>query len=273
MKCLIKNVSINYEVYGEGKPMLAIHGWSVDHRLMAGCMEPVFESKPSYKRIYVDLPGMGETKAESWITGAEDILDLLIEFIDAVIPGENFLLAGESFGGYLARGIVHKLSDKVDGLFLLCPSIKTKHIPRAERDLPAHVVLKQDNVLLTKLEPLDAKAFNAIQVLQTEGIWERYRNEILFGIKIADFGFLNELKSRFSFDLNKVEKSFSKPTLFLMGRQDSYEGYKDAWTILERYPRATFAVIDRAGHNLQIEQPEIFNSLMGEWLNAVEEFR
>lgn len=58
-----------------------------------------------------------------------------------------------------------------------------------------------------------------------------------------------------------------------MGRQDSYEGYKDAWTILERYPRATFAVIDRAGHNLQIEQPEIFNSLVNEWLTAVEEFK
>jgi pimeloyl-ACP methyl ester carboxylesterase len=272
MKCLVKNVLINYEVYGEGKPVVAIHGWSVDHRLMVGCMEPVFESKPGYKRIYVDLHGMGKTKAESWIAGAEDILELLLGFIDAVIPGENFLLAGESFGGYLARGIVHKLSDKVAGLFLLCPSIKTKHIPRAERDLPAHVVLQQDEALLAKLKPADAKAFTAIQVRQSGLIWERYKAEILSGIKIADFGFLKELNSRFSFDLNYVEKTFTKPTLFLMGRQDSYEGYKDAWTILERYPRATFAVIDRAGHNLQIEQPTIFNSLMSEWIKAVEEF-
>lgn len=55
MKCLVKNVSINYEVCGEGKPIVAIHGWSVDHRLMLGCMEPVFANKPGYKRIYLDL--------------------------------------------------------------------------------------------------------------------------------------------------------------------------------------------------------------------------
>lgn len=271
MKCIVKNVSINYEVYGQGKPIVAIHGWSVDHRLMSGCMESVFANKPGYKRIYLDLPGMGATTAKPWIRGADDILDLLIGFIDAVIPDENFLLAGESFGGYLARGIVHKLSSKVDGLFLLCPSIKTKRVPKAQRDLPTHVVLKQADTLLAELEPLDAEAFNAIQVMQNKNIWERYRNEILSGIKIADFAFLHELQTRFSFDLDSMEGSFIKPTLFLMGRQDSYEGYKDAWTILERYPRATFAVIDRAGHNLQIEQPEIFISLMNEWLNAVEE--
>jgi hypothetical protein len=50
-------------------------------------------------------------------------------------------------------------------------------------------------------------------------------------------------------------------------------GYRDAWTILERYPRATFAVLDRAGHNLAIEQERLFAALVGEWLDRVEEAR
>jgi pimeloyl-ACP methyl ester carboxylesterase len=45
--------------------------------------------------------------------------------------------------------------------------------------------------------------------------------------------------------------------------------YKDAWSILENFPRATFAVLDRAGHSLQIEQEEIFNSLINEWISRV----
>jgi len=57
----------------------------------------------------------------------------------------------------------------------------------------------------------------------------------------------------------------------LLGRQDSGVGYKDAWSILDNYPRATFAVLDRAGHNLQIEQEELFNSLVSEWLVRVNE--
>jgi pimeloyl-ACP methyl ester carboxylesterase len=64
---------------------------------------------------------------------------------------------------------------------------------------------------------------------------------------------------------------YSGPTLFFLGRQDSDTGYRDAWRILEHYPRATFAALDRAGHNAQIEQPALFAALVHEWLDRVEE--
>lgn len=52
----------------------------------------------------------------------------------------------------------------------------------------------------------------------------------------------------------------------MVGKQDNCVGYKDAWNILENFPRATFAVLDRAGHNLQIEHEEVFNALINDWL-------
>lgn len=36
------------------------------------------------------------------------------------------------------------------------------------------------------------------------------------------------------------------------------------------YPRVTFAVLDMSGRNLQIEQPDVFNSLVHNWLNRLE---
>jgi pimeloyl-ACP methyl ester carboxylesterase len=66
MKCKIKNISINYEILGTGKPVLMIHGYYPDHRLMAGCMEPVFSARAGYKRIYFDLPGMGISESDAW---------------------------------------------------------------------------------------------------------------------------------------------------------------------------------------------------------------
>lgn len=38
---------------------MAIH---LDHRLMSGCMEPIFTKREGWRRIYIDLPGMGVTK-------------------------------------------------------------------------------------------------------------------------------------------------------------------------------------------------------------------
>lgn len=66
---------------------------------------------------------------------------------------------------------------------------------------------------------------------------------------------------------------FERPSLVVAGRQDSVTGYRDAWTVLEHYPRATFAVLDRAGHGLEPEQPAVFRALMVDWLDRVEENR
>jgi len=271
MECKMKNISLNYEVIGNGKPIIMLHGYHVDHRLMAGCMEPVFNNKDEYKRIYVDLPGMGKTKGENWIINSDVMLDIVINFIEKIIPSENFLLAGESYGGYLARGIVHKIANKVDGLFLLCPGIIMDF---KKRNVPSHIILKSDDKLLSQLEPSDAEGFASIQVVQSEKNWDRYRDEILPGIRLADNNFLLNLQENgyaFSFDVDSLKDKFNKPTLMLLGRQDSGVGYKDAWSILDNYPRATFAVLDRAGHNLQIEQEELFNSLVSEWLVRVSE--
>jgi hypothetical protein len=38
------------------------------------------------------------------------------------------------------------------------------------------------------------------------------------------------------------------PTLIIGGRQDARVGYDDAISVLPQYPRATVAVLDRAGH-------------------------
>ena len=89
-----------------------------------------------------------------------------------------------------------------------------------------------------------------------------------------DEPFFSRLQSEgyaFSFDVDTSISQFLKPTLIVVGRQDCIVGYWDAWKLIEQYPRATYAVLDRAGHNLPIEQEELFNLLVGEWLARVEE--
>lgn len=272
MECIIKGLSINYEVRGNGKPIVLLHGYNVDHRLMFGCMEPIFKEKDGYKRIYMDLPGMGRSEGADWIRNSDIMLDIIMEFIDKIIPNENFLLAGESYGGLLARGLIYRMAERIDGLFLLCPLIATDN---EKRNIPEHVVFSKDETLLQELDPHEAEGFSSIHVVQNRKIWERYREEILSGIKIGNRVFLDSILNSeyvFSFDCDRLPEKFAKPSLFLMGRQDSYVGYKDAWNILDNYPRATFAVIDKAGHNLQIEQAELMNSLVIEWLERVKEF-
>ena len=76
------------------------------------------------------------------------------------------------------------------GLFLLCPAIVADI---KKRNIPPHIVLKKDDKLLSQLEPSDAEGFNSIQVVQSKNIWDRYKDEILSGIKLADNNFLHNL--------------------------------------------------------------------------------
>ncbi|MDQ0092049.1 pimeloyl-ACP methyl ester carboxylesterase [Paenibacillus anaericanus] len=272
MQCRVRDVNIYYEVYGEGTPIVMIHGWGPDHRLMKGCMEPVFQTiNTPWKRIYFDLPGMGKTKGEQWITGSDQMLDLVLDFIDAVIPNQNFVVAGESYGGYLARGIINKRPSIVDGLLLICPVAEQETL----KDNGAHFeVFDRDDILLNSLTLEDKNYFvsEGINAIQNKRVWERFNEEILPGLKIADHSFLeNYLGQRvsFSFNVDALEKPFMKPTLMLTGRQDSIVGYNALWKIIEMYPRASFVLFDRAGHNLQIEQDTLFTETVKEWLYRV----
>ncbi len=270
MECELKNIKIYYEIFGQGTPVLMIHGWPVDHRIMKGCMEPIFKTRNRYERIYFDLPGMGKTKGEDWIKSTDDFLNIVIDFIERIIPDRNFIIVGESFGSYLARGLIEKKHDLIDGILFLVPLIIAN---RDQRTLPKPTVLVKDSNLLSKLSPFELEVIEDVATVINQSVWERGKEEGLSGLKIADMEFLNRVEEKgyaFSFDVDKTYNKFDKPTLFFLGRQDSAVGYQDAWKIIEKYPRATFAVLDKAGHIAQIEQEKLFKVLVNDWLDRIE---
>src|SRR5688572_11167860 len=112
---------MHHETHGSGFPILALHGWTPDHRLMLGCLEPLFETRPGYRRLYPDLPAMGKSPANG-VKSSDDMLAALEELVEAEIGAEPFLLVGESYGGYLARALAHRRPGQVRGLALICPT-------------------------------------------------------------------------------------------------------------------------------------------------------
>jgi pimeloyl-ACP methyl ester carboxylesterase len=270
MEYTVRDVPIYYEIHGSGRPIVMIHGWSPDHRLMKGCMEPIFQSMEiPWQRIYFDLPGMGKTPGRPWITGSDEMLKVVLEFIEGIIPNQHFVVAGESYGGYLARGIIKERTSQVDGLLLICPVAKQETL---KDNLPVLQVLEKDETFLSSLSAGDRQYFEGINVIQNQRVWERFSADILPGLKMADYAFLeNSLGQHvpYAVDVDLIEKPYRQPTLMVMGRQDSVVGYRDHWQLIENYPRASFMILDKAGHNLQIEQDLLFNALVKEWLDRI----
>jgi pimeloyl-ACP methyl ester carboxylesterase len=92
-------------------------------------------------------------------------------------------------------------------------------------------------------------------------------------MKAKDKAFLERFENRgysFSFDIDELSHPFDRPSLILVGRQDASVGYRDSLKIAANYSRGTVAILDMAGHGLEVEQETVFNCLVNEWLDRVE---
>jgi pimeloyl-ACP methyl ester carboxylesterase len=74
------------------------------------------------------------------------------------------------------------------------------------------------------------------------------------------------LDGAFSFDVDALEEPFTSPCLIITGKQDTEVGYRDQFQYMNIYTNSTYIALNRAGHNLQIEQPELFETIVGNWL-------
>ena len=116
--------------------------------------------------------------------------------------------------------------------------------------------------------------FLEIAVVQDGETWRRTEDSLRGG-KAADDAALERISAAVAgtFELEHAQTPFERPVLFVAGRQDSTVGYHDAWATLEHYPRATSDVLDRAGYNVHIGSSPLFNALVHEWLDRVDEAR
>jgi pimeloyl-ACP methyl ester carboxylesterase len=270
MKCKIKDIEVYYEDIGSGLPLVILHGMPLDHHHIFNDLEPLFVDRHGWRRIYPDLPGMGKTIAADWITNQDHMLDIILEFIEKVAPGERFTVAGTSYGGYLARGVINRKGKHIDGMFINVPSVETNEI---KKDLPKHRVIKESQEFLAALTP-DEQDLRSLIVTQSLELLQDFRSWFSPAGAMADQAFLERLNKNFSlsFSVDALPEPFPAPTLILTGRFDHWCGYREAYKLLENYPRATYAVLDKAGHALASEQKTLFRALVNEWLDRVEEY-
>jgi len=259
---------LHYRVVGSGRPILFLHGVTLDHRYMMDIMEPVFEGLEDWKRVYVDLPGHGQSPARDGIRSQDDLLESVMGFADQFFEDAPFALVGLSRGSYIARGIIHLVPERVTGAALIVPGGN----PSSDsRRLPKHQVLEPDPSLRSELSDAEIWAFDNMSVVQRRDIVEKRRDIIAPARQLFDEEQEARVFNAFDFSFREAEEAsvFDKPSLIVAGLQDSISGYLDAVDLLHRFPRASLAVLDSAGHGLAWERPDVFRPFLQDWLARV----
>lgn len=256
-----------FEVHGSGFPLLCLHGFPLDHQSLM-LLDPVFAHSGKWKRIYVDLPGMGLSASSPNVEGYDGVLDALLDFIDREIGEQKYAIFGYSFGGILGRGIIQARPQTVLGLGMLCPEIisdqKLRSLP------PRHTVVHSPQLLQT-LDPAERDIYESTSVIETRENWDKFAKFIL----PAFSKFNREAAASITADssLPGLPEApgfrYEGPTLVITGRQDNLVGYQDAFKVLDHYPHASYALLDRAGHTAHLDQLGLVSVLIEDWLERV----
>ena len=93
LKINIDGVNINYEVMGEGKPILLLHGWGQNKEMMVNLANKL---KNKYKCVVLDMPGFGNSRfneefdLDAYCETIHDSLSLKLKVAPKYIVGHSF---------------------------------------------------------------------------------------------------------------------------------------------------------------------------------------
>ena len=220
----VNGVKLYYEIYGEGEPLLMIHGNGGSF----SCFEnQVKEFSKHFKVILVDCRGRGNS---SYQKGVELTFDLQVEDMNSFLDKLNIQKAnilGWSDGGIIGLILALKHPEKVNKLVTSGANI-----------FPEGVI---------DFEDMKKTAIN----LETKN--ENHANDLNIDLNNLDLKYPN---LKFT-DLNVIKSK----TLIIAGDHDMIKG-EHTLKIYESIPNAQLAILPNSSHSALIENSKLFNEIV-----------
>ena len=251
----IDRITINYDVQGEGEPLLLIPYLSADHACYAFQLPAYSEH---FTCIAIDLPGAGESDKPPGPYSTDDYADQVAAFLGA-IGVERAHVAGVSLGGAVGIHLAARHPERVRSLSL--------HSSWPASDDYLKVVVEQWRTLASSLPTV------ADVVIQGIFPWcftpEMYVERAEFVDGLADFvrsrpaqpveAFLAQSEAVLAHDAGAVLGDVRAPTLITFGAHDLVCSTRFAEPLESGIRGSELVVFEHLSHAGLHEDPETFN--------------
>jgi pimeloyl-ACP methyl ester carboxylesterase len=254
---------IAWESRGEGKPIVFLHGLASARGFLIDACEPVLAPLGRHRRVYVDLPGHGESKGHGGSASADDLAAALAILVGEIAPGAA--LVGHSYGGYLVQGLLRDRPDAA-GAMMICPVVEPDF---GRRRVPPRRAI--DRAELAFADDAERLAFEEVAVVQSAAALDRFRASVYPANLAADRIVVALIRERYAMARTYVHAlpSYDRPVSIVCGRDDHWSGFEDAVTIVRALPAASLAVVPGCGPLLPFEAPGAFARLLVEWVDRL----
>lgn len=236
-------VDLFYEAYGEGTPVVFVHGFPFDHSIW---MPLVPLLRDQARLILLDLRGFGQSPVTEDVYTmrlmAEDIAHLLDR-----LEIEKAVIVGHSMGGYVTLSFTQAYPGRVMGLGLVATQAAADNPERRQARLKtaesvthkgARVVASDMVKKLTPKEELIQSISDMILRTHPTGI----------------VGALKGMAERP--DMTGALLGMDVPAVVIAGTADQLISRENLETMAQMLPKGWLVDIPNAGHMLTMEEPQ-----------------
>ena len=242
----INDCLINYEVFGEGTPLLVLHGWGACINSMA----PIWQFFKNKFKVYVlDFPGQGNDSPEPkspW--GVPEYAEMVREFMQKLNINKPNIIA-HSFGGRVTIYLASRYNDLFNKIVLVdAAGVK-----------PKFSIKKTFKIAMFKCGKM------IIKITTNKNNCEEKLNNYRKKFASSDYGTIKSDVMRQTFnkvinlDLTKNLKDIKNPTLLMWGENDKDTPLYMAKKMEKLIPDAGLVVLKNAGHFSYIDSRDNFN--------------
>ena len=259
MKARIDGVEIEYDVRGEGAPLLLLHAFPLGLFMWETQVEAL---SATHRVVRFDARGFGGSAAGEGPLTMERIADDGAFLLDH-LGIERAVVGGCSMGGYAAFAFVRRHPQRLAGLILQDTRAGADSAEaRASRATLAAKVLAEgaSAAVAAFLPKLLGETTQRERLALVASVRERILGTPPQGIASALHGLAARADSR------ETLPTIAVPTLVLVGAEDVLTPPSEAATMAAAIPRARLDVIPAAGHLANLENPGAVNAALRAFL-------
>ena len=262
-KLQVGKVRLNYEIHGQGEPLVLIPGFRAGRWLWFKQVE-TFAQK--YRTIVFDPRGIGESDESDKPIAIRTLADDLAGLLSALGLEQAHIL-GASFGGFVAQEFAIAYPQMTRSLILCCTSFGgPHHLPPSMKTLQAMATpegLNTEESTRQNFRFAFAPAFINERPYELEHVIR-----LRLSNPVSDQTHVAQVHAAATFDAEARVSEIKAPTLVITGDEDTVVPPINSHNLAKQIPGAILIVIEGGSHMFFIEQPEKFNSAV---INFIDE--
>ncbi|MFO7625055.1 MAG: alpha/beta hydrolase [Anaerolineales bacterium] len=263
MRTNLRDYEMEYEDKGNGIPLIFIHGYPLNKTMW----EAQLQALSTVARVITpDLRGHGGSEPVQETYTMRSMAKDIKELIENLNIEQPVVLCGLSMGGYICFEFMRNYSNMVKGMILAATRATADSIEvKVNREEAVAIALEKGPLAIANM--MLPKMLATATYAQKPALVERVRNIMVNTSTQAIVGDLRGMLNRE--DSTSLLKEIDIPVLILHGAEDQIIPKSEVDLMKNGIKNVKLQIIPAAGHLLNIEQPDLFNKAVRNFIQAL----